>query len=90
MYNSSQYTLRRCKKTKDKRYGPYHASDDGYSILCNPLQVIDNAWWIETDNYDGIVTCKKCLEVLKNRTPIDTKKYHDCVTHHHACACREV
>ncbi len=60
-----RYTIRRCQVNQDKRFGVFHASDFGYNILCCESELLDGKhWWIETNDFDGVVTCKKCLQIL--------------------------
>lgn len=53
------YTMSRCKKN-DELYGPRHASSDGEKTFCG--QSSDHNWWIVTNGFDGVVTCKKCIK----------------------------
>lgn len=60
-----RYTVRKYREKDDKRFGPYHASYDGYAILCDRLKPLkEGNWWIESNNFDGEVTCKKCIKIL--------------------------
>ena len=62
------YTLRRCRKD-DTLYGPSHGSSDGNVTLCG-IET-DHHWWIVTNAFNGLVTCKKCEKVanVKVRGP---------------------
>jgi hypothetical protein len=60
--------MSRCKKD-DELYGPLHASSDGENTLCG--QSSDENWWIVTNGFDGVVTCKKCIKI---NSAVDTKK----------------
>jgi hypothetical protein len=54
------YTVRLCKKD-GTFYGAIHGSEDGDRTICG--KELDERWCILTNNYDGEVTCKKCLKV---------------------------
>ena len=55
----TEYTVQRITKA-DKFFGPVHGLNKGSKTLCG--RQIDENWYILTVNYDGEVTCKKCLE----------------------------
>lgn len=53
-----EYTLQRISNS-GKLYGSVHGSNDGAYTLCgHPCD--DEKWYVHTNNYDGVVTCKKC------------------------------
>jgi len=58
------YTVSRCRND-NTFYGPCHGSDDGKETTCGKL--IDHQWFIVTNAFDGLVTCKKCLSRIKSR-----------------------
>jgi hypothetical protein len=61
------YSVRKCRSNKsDVSTGHTHASQDAYSILCMEKKM-DSNWCIISDNYDGIITCPKCIEIMVQR-----------------------
>jgi hypothetical protein len=59
-----QYTVKKCRSKKcDVCLGYAHASQDIYSVFCMD-QKMDSNWCIISTDYDGIVTCPKCLEIM--------------------------
>lgn len=71
------YTVRRIKKgveeifglTDDNLYNTTHASDYGDKTVCGIE--LDNNWYIWNNTFDGIITCKKCLKIIKERLEQD-------------------
>ena len=65
--NSDKYTLYTVKKCKNKYNDELcktsHGSDDGEKTLCG-IELNEN-WFITQNEFDGIITCKKCKKVLK-------------------------
>jgi hypothetical protein len=63
-----QYTAKKCRSQKCDVCPPghIHASQDAYSILCMEKKM-DSNWCIKSDNYDGIITCPKCMEIMVQR-----------------------
>jgi hypothetical protein len=57
------YTVKRIKTKKDINYRPSHGSINRYTTLCG--QKLHNNYW-HYDSHNGIITCKKCLKILKN------------------------
>jgi hypothetical protein len=62
------YTIQRITKD-DKLYGPIHGAHNALGVLCG--FALDESWYILTNNYEGEVTCKKCLRVLEGREKSD-------------------
>ena len=61
--NNPEYTVQRIKvNTSNGFYGKVHGSKDAEITLCG--QELDYYWYILTDNFDGEITCKKCLEKI--------------------------
>jgi len=58
------YTVRRVRKD-DELYGPNHASDDAETTACG-LRT-DHNWWITSNCFDGDITCRKCLDLIRAR-----------------------
>lgn len=58
------YTVQRCRKD-DTLYGPSHGSMDGDITICG-IET-DHNWWITNNTFDGEITCKKCLSILKEK-----------------------
>lgn len=59
------YAVRRINK-KDKLIGPIHASDDGYKTVCG--QLLNHDWYILTNTFTLLPTCKKCKQILRTTT----------------------
>ena len=58
------YTVKKCKnKYNDELFKTSHGSDNGEETLCG-IEINEN-WFITHNVFDGIITCKKCLAVLK-------------------------
>jgi len=61
-----QYTLSRCKgRQDDTLVGPVHGSKDGYTSLCG--QDFGMRAWEHTNNFTGVITCKRCLKVVNKQ-----------------------
>ena len=60
----TMYTVSRCKKD-NTLYGPTHGARDVDETVCG--QEIDDDWWIVSNAFDGVVTCKKCLDILNDK-----------------------
>jgi hypothetical protein len=58
------YTVRQCRKD-DTLYGPTHGSQDANTTACG--KEIDSNWYIITNGFDGKITCKDCIKLLKNQ-----------------------
>jgi hypothetical protein len=58
----SLYTAGRVN-SNDIPYGPVHSSDDGISTYCG--KEINHLWFIFTNDYNGITTCRTCNEIHK-------------------------
>jgi hypothetical protein len=56
--NNPLYTAQRVRKD-DTAYGLVHGSMDGSTTTCG--MEMDEKWWILTNAFNGIPTCKKCL-----------------------------
>ena len=63
------YTIRKVRILSDIQYGSYHGSDDGINTICG-IPIEGDSWWITDNTFTGIITCKKCLEILKNKSVI--------------------
>jgi hypothetical protein len=59
-----RYTVQRCTLKENNFYGPVHASLDSNETLCG--QHVDEKWWIHTNDFTGVVTCKKCKRIIRN------------------------
>ena len=58
------YTVKRCKNNfNDELFKTSHGSDNGEFTLCG-IEINEN-WYITHNEFDGIITCKKCLNVFK-------------------------
>lgn len=55
----SMYTVQRVRKD-DSLYGPTHGSMDCYKTDCG--QDVGENWWVLTNDFSGVPTCKKCLK----------------------------
>ena len=60
----STYTVQKCRMKDNKLYGPIHASNDGNFTLCG--HVINEHWWVLTNDNTGEITCNKCSELESN------------------------
>lgn len=59
-----RYIVQRCKKDTIELYGPRHVADNS-KTLCG-YDYIDGKWYITHTDYEWhLVTCKKCLVLLK-------------------------
>ena len=58
----ARYIVRKANQ-KDVCYGAYHASHDCDKTVCG--KIIDKNWWILNNDFDGIITCKKCEDKKK-------------------------
>ena len=57
-------TVKKCKnKYDDELFKTSHGSDDGEETLCG-IELNEN-WYITNNEFDGIITCKKCKKILK-------------------------
>ena len=63
MNNKCLYTVRRCKLDTEKLYGPSHGSTTGEQTLCG--QTLNHYWYITDNVFEGEITCKKCLKIMK-------------------------
>jgi len=54
------YTIQRCRKD-DTLHGPVHYWNGLNETLCGARTGYN--WWILTNNFDGVATCKKCIEI---------------------------
>ena len=60
------YTVQRCAFKNSKFYGSVHGSNDGNWSICGIDFFADPAnWYILTTEFDGEITCKKCLKAIK-------------------------
>lgn len=57
------YTISRCRKD-DTEYGPIHYSADARTAFCG-MDFSVGSWWIVTNDFSGIATCRKCLKVSR-------------------------
>jgi len=58
------YTISKCKrKTGLEIYEKSHGSHDAETTLCGIS--LNEDWYITNNTYDGIITCNKCLKILK-------------------------
>lgn len=64
-----RYVVQKAKLVDDTLYGPSHRSFDGEETLCG--LVLDYKWFIIHTEFDGKITCKKCLNVLGSRKEIE-------------------
>ena len=66
------YTVKRCKNNfNDELFNTSHGSDDGEFTLCG-IEINEN-WYITNNTFDGKITCKKCLNVLKKYPTINQR-----------------
>jgi hypothetical protein len=65
-----RYTVSRCRKD-DSLYGPKHGSEHCEYTLCR--QEINMTWWIVDNDFNGGITCKKCLKILNGGKDNDSK-----------------
>lgn len=65
-----EYTLSRCRKNDDL-YGKMHGGNDCNKTLCD--LVTNENWWIVTNNFDGQITCPKCLKIIEVRNKYEGK-----------------
>lgn len=56
------YTVRKCRKD-DSLYGDIHGCDNIEKTVCG--LDIDENYWIVSNAFDGEITCKYCLQVMK-------------------------
>ena len=42
-----------------------HGSKDGETTVCG--KELNHNWFITNNTFDGTITCKKCLELLRNK-----------------------
>jgi hypothetical protein len=63
MDKSPKYTVSRCK-LDDSLYGPLHGSEDGNNTICG--MKLDENWWITNNTDDGVITCRRCLDVIRS------------------------
>jgi len=57
-----RYTVQRRRTGDGSLYGNVHGSEGCNWTLCK-LEISEN-WYILTNNYDGKITCPKCLKVM--------------------------
>jgi hypothetical protein len=55
----TMYTLSRCRRD-EKLYGQVHGSSDCEITNCG-MDANEDAWMILSNDFTGIVTCRKCL-----------------------------
>jgi hypothetical protein len=65
-FQQIRYTIRRCRKN-DTLNGPSHASLSCSKTICG-LFVASGAWWVTHNDFDGEITCKRCLALLSKGT----------------------
>lgn len=61
--STSLYTVRKVKED-DTLYGPSHGSVDGYTTIYG--EELSENWFITNNTFDGVITCKKCLERFRD------------------------
>jgi hypothetical protein len=59
MQLTTMYTLSRCRRD-EKLYGRVHGSSDCEKTHCG-MDANEDAWMILSNDFTGIVTCRKCL-----------------------------
>jgi len=42
-----------------------HGSEDGETTVCG--KHLDSRWFITNNTFDGIITCKECIKIIKNK-----------------------
>ncbi len=57
------YTVRRIRKD-DTLYGSIHGSKNGCDTVCGFS--LNHNWYIINNTFDGEITCKKCLKILRD------------------------
>lgn len=61
------YTVHRCKyKHGTDIHKTSHGSANSETTICGK-DITTGMWCIINNTYDGEITCKKCLSILKNR-----------------------
>ena len=69
MIKNTFYTVQRIRKD-DTLYGPLHGSVDAEKTICGIA--LNTNWYIIDNTFDGKITCKECLKIMKN-----TKCYYE-------------
>lgn len=59
-----RYTVRRCSR-EGFIYGSHHGSVNGSETLCG--LVLGGGYYITHNEFDGPVTCRKCLEEIRGQ-----------------------
>lgn len=70
------YTVSKCRKD-NTLYGSKHGSDDGVESICGiDFQDSKEHYFIVNNVFTGVITCKKCLELIHRfpREDLRTKK----------------
>ena len=65
------YTFQMARED-DSLYDATHGSDDGFVTICG--EEVDRNWWITDNNFNGDITCKKCLKILKEKPTIQERQ----------------
>lgn len=60
------YTISRCR-ANSTLYGPVHWSADAAITFCGK-EILDDRWWILSNNFSGRATCKKCIRKAEEAT----------------------
>jgi hypothetical protein len=60
--NQPRYTMIRCNN-ESMAYGKSHGSDDAETTCCG-IDIINDAWIITHNQYDGYISCPKCLKKI--------------------------
>lgn len=55
------YTARRMRGN-GKLYGSFHGSVEGEATVCG--EKLDSNWSITDNVFEGVITCKECLEIM--------------------------
>jgi len=61
MMNNTRYTVQKITKS-DKFFGPIHGAMDDQKTVCGLN--LDSNWYILSNMFDGLITCKKCLKKI--------------------------
>ena len=63
------YTIKKCKNNyNDELFKTAHGSDNGKFTICS-IEINEN-WFITHNEFDGIITCRKCKKILKKYSAI--------------------
>lgn len=64
-YLHTLYAVQKCKNNESQLYKTKHGSHDGDETVCGIR--LNYNWYISNNTFDGEITCKKCLKLLKEQ-----------------------